>query len=220
MRPGPSGQRRCSPATWRRVAVVVLAYPGGGYSRHYYDLHPCGAAGYSQAAHHARHGVASVLLEHALPTGGRSAGRLAEVAALNARVAAEVLDRLRSRDVPGATLGPGAVTVGLGQSMGAAVLTVQQATRPVFDAIALLGWSARRTALPALPASLGPLQPRSRAHFRWAYHWDDEPAQLVDADIAGDYPDRSTHCPDWGSQVRPIPVGEVLEAGCVAREAA
>jgi pimeloyl-ACP methyl ester carboxylesterase len=198
----------------------VLAYPGGGYSQEYFDLRPSGADGYSQAVHHAAHGVATVLLDHALPADAGCGRLLDEVARLNARVAREVLDRLRGGDVAGVSVDPAAVVVGVGQSMGAAVLTVHQAMRPTFDALALLGWSARRTALPAPPESIGPVALRSRAHFRWAYHWDDEPAPIVDADIGTEYPDRGTDCPAWGSAARPVPVDEVLEPGCVAAEAA
>ena len=33
--------------------VVYFGYPGGGYSRHYYDLQPQGYDGYSRAEFHA-----------------------------------------------------------------------------------------------------------------------------------------------------------------------
>ncbi|HEX5120521.1 MAG TPA: hypothetical protein VFW65_35530 [Pseudonocardiaceae bacterium] len=176
--------------------VVVLCYPGGGYGRGYFDLHPAGHDGYSQAEHHAGRGMAVVALDHARGCG------IAEVAARNAHAAGEVLRQL-SADVP---------VVGVGHSMGAAVLTVQQAEHHCFDAIALLGWSAIRTALPPAEG----ISARSRAHFRWAYHWDDEPDWLVDADIGPDYPERGPECPPWGSATRPVPVADVLRPRFVA----
>jgi hypothetical protein len=182
--------------------VVVLCYPGGGYGRGYFDLHPAGHDGYSQAEHHAGRGVVVVALEHARPAG------IAEVAERNAHAAREVLRRLPAV----ADVRPDAPVVGVGHSMGAAVLTVQQADHHSFDAIALLGWSAIRTALPPAEG----VGARSRDHFRWAYHWDDEPDWLVDADIGPDYPERGPECPPWGSATRPIPVADVLRPRVVA----
>ena len=34
--------------------VLFFGFPGGGYCRHYFDLHPPGYTGYSQAEYHAR----------------------------------------------------------------------------------------------------------------------------------------------------------------------
>lgn len=47
--------------------TVVFCYPGGGYGRGYFDLHPNGAAGYSQAEHHAAEGCVVVAVDHAVP---------------------------------------------------------------------------------------------------------------------------------------------------------
>lgn len=172
--------------------AVVLCYPGGGYGRGYFDLP---FAGYSQAEHHASRGVVLVALDHA-----RGAG-ITEVAQRNAKAVSEVMSAV-----------PGAPVIGVGHSMGAAVLTVQQADHHTFDAIVLLGWSAIHTALPPAKG----VGARSRDHFRWAYHWDDEPDWLVDADIGPDYPERGPECPPWGSTTRPVPVADVLRPRFVA----
>lgn len=117
-------------------------------------------------------------------------------------------------------MSPQATVVGVGQSMGAAVLVVHQAEHRTFDAVALLGWSGSHTALPDPPAGLGVVRPRGRDHFRWAYHWDDEPPWLVAADIGPHYPARTPVCPPWGSATRPVAVADVLRPGCVAPWAA
>jgi hypothetical protein len=190
--------------------TVVFCYPGGGYGRGYYDLRPDHSlADHSQAEHHARHGCVVVAVDHAAtePTGLVTVGRR------NAVVAAELLGTLRTDGV----LGPHATVVGLAQSMGAAVLTVHQAECRTFDAVALLGWSAGHTTLPDPPPGIGV---RSREHYRWAYHWDDEPAWLVDADIGPHYPERAPDRPPWGSATRPVSLADVLRPGCVTPWAA
>ncbi len=205
------------------VETLVFCYPGGGYGRGYFDMHPDGRTGYSQAEHHARRGIAVIALDHVVPARlapGGARVHLAAVASLNARAAVEVLRRLASGVVPGLRPAPRAVSIGVGQSMGAALLTVQQAEYRSFDAVALLGWSVHRTALPDPPRELGGIEPRSRAHFRWAYHWDSEPEWLIEEDIGPGYPERQVACPPWGSAARPVPVADVLQDDCVAPWAA
>ena len=44
--------------------VVVVAVPGGCYSRRYYDLDPPGKSGYSEARYYAERGVMFVAMDY------------------------------------------------------------------------------------------------------------------------------------------------------------
>ena len=49
--------------------IVVFAFPGGGFSRHYYDIHLETGARFSQVEHHVNHGLIVVTVDY-LGTGG------------------------------------------------------------------------------------------------------------------------------------------------------
>jgi pimeloyl-ACP methyl ester carboxylesterase len=55
--------------------------------------------------------------------------------------------------------------------------------------------------------------------FRWAFYWDDVPAELVEADIGKGYPRTGTP-PLWGSATTPPVVFTMLSPGVVTAEAA
>src|SRR5215218_4415876 len=44
--------------------TVVVALPGGGYSRGYFDLEFPGRSGYSEAEHHVAHGNVFIAMDH------------------------------------------------------------------------------------------------------------------------------------------------------------
>jgi hypothetical protein len=214
----PERARRLSPP------LVVFAFPGGGYGRGYYHIEPPGFAGYSQAAHHVGAGMIFVACDH-LGVGQSSlpypASLTFEVeAAANRATVDEVMARLEAGTLaPGLEALGGATRIGMGQSMGGAFLVVQQALHRSFEAIAVLGYSAIHTRLPVPPGSApsagGSLPP---GHFRYAFHWEDVPRELVAADMTG-YPQRS-RVPPWGSATVPGCATRLLEPGCIAREAA
>jgi hypothetical protein len=134
--------------------LVYVALPGGGYSRHYYDLDPPGYEGYSQAAFHAAAGDVFVAVDHLavgdsdIPAKSLDFDAVGRSASASAR---EIVRRLRTGALDG-SLGPvqPAAVVGLGQSYGGFVLTIAQALDPVFDGVAMLGWSGIQT-LPPWP---------------------------------------------------------------------
>lgn len=132
--------------------VVYFGFPGGGYSRGYYDLHPPGHPGYSQAEHHVGRGDVFVACDHLgvgesdvpeVPLDFEAVGRA------NAATARDVLRRLAAGelDPEGAPI-EAAAAVGLGQSFGGFVLTIGQAIDPCFDAVGMLGWSGIETVPP------------------------------------------------------------------------
>ena len=53
-----------APDTLQERPVVAFCWPGGGYSRGYFDIRLRGLDGYSQAEHHAERGVIVVGCDH------------------------------------------------------------------------------------------------------------------------------------------------------------
>src|SRR5581483_1298645 len=130
-------------------ATVIFAYPGGGYGRRYF--HIVARPGYSQAEHHTAQGTVLVACDH-LGVGDSSQPDTFELsyerlAAANHATATEVLSRLGAGDgLPKVRVG---AAVGIGQSMGGCLLTVQQGNHRTFDGVAFLGWSGIFTNFPA-----------------------------------------------------------------------
>lgn len=124
---------------------VIFCYPGGGMSRRYFDL---AAPGYSFAEYACERGFVVVLADH--PGVGDSdvpddAWTLSPetVALVNAAAVDRVLGILESGGVAGLPpMRPRAVAA-VAHSAGAHVLIHQQAARPQFDGIAVLGWCGR-----------------------------------------------------------------------------
>jgi alpha-beta hydrolase superfamily lysophospholipase len=213
---------------------VVYAFPGGGYSRRYYDLTVKGDESYSQARHHTDRGMVVVACDH-LCTGGSTtpadpfAVTFEQLAEANAITADTVAERLRTgtlaTDIPPIGI---SASVGIGQSMGGCILTVHQGLRSSFDAVAFLGSSGRHTAFPDPSGGTVPITvPRRGADlhnapipdaftpglFRYCFHYDDVPAAVVDMDLGAEGN-------PWRSLGAPPCAVTMLSPGVVAVEAA
>jgi len=226
--------------------TVVFGYPGGGFGRRYYDIRTL--PGYSQAEYHVARGRIFVACDH-LGVGDSSlpdtlALTYENLAAANHIVATTVLSGLR-RGTLVERVGPIAVerTVGLGQSMGGCLLTVQQGRHRTFDGVGFLGWSGIHTNFPAPDGSrlTYPMPPRGtdlrpvadqilgnvapdEAHFRYCFHWPDEDPALLEADLASYRPFaglvRGDERTPWGSSTVPACAVTMMTEGSVAAEAA
>ncbi len=227
-------------------ATVLFGYPGGGYGRRYF--HIVALPGYSEAEHHTGAGLVVVACDH-LGVGDSSQSDTFELsyerlAAANHATATAILDRL-GRGTLADGVGPVAIgaVVGIGQSMGGCLLTVQQANHATFDAIGLLGWSGIETNFPARDGSRlrYPMPPRGTDlrpiadqvlgvvapdpdHFRFCFHWDDEDPALIEADLASYRPyadvTRGDDTTPWGSATVPACAVTMMTPGAVAPEAA
>jgi alpha-beta hydrolase superfamily lysophospholipase len=226
--------------------TVLVAFPGGGFGRGYYDIRAL--PGYSQAEHHTAQGLVLVACDH-LHVGDSSHPDTFDLtfeilAAANHATTVQVVEGLAAGTlVPG--LAPIAVerVVGMGQSMGGCLLTVQQAAHGTFAGVAMLGWSGISTNFPAPDGSRRsyPMPPRGTdlrplaaellgvvapdaEHFRFCFHWPDEEPALVEADLASYRPYTDTVRGDaatpWGSATVPACAVTMMTEGVVAGEAA
>jgi pimeloyl-ACP methyl ester carboxylesterase len=225
------------------VRAAIVAYPGSGYNRSYFDLSIDGDDSYSQARHHSARGIALVACDH-LCVGESStpsdplALTLEQLAAANARAASVALDALGGGALAGISAIPPTVPrIGIGQSMGGCLLTVQQALHRSFDAVALLGWSAVHTTFPD-PSGIGRVRvtglPRGTdlhtitappyqftyEQLRNCYHFDDVPPSIVDPDIAAAFDRTLRDLPSWRSPGSPPCSKCMVTPGVIAREAA
>ncbi|HEV8311842.1 MAG TPA: hypothetical protein VGQ23_02155 [Burkholderiaceae bacterium] len=224
--------------------VVIFASPGGGYTRHYYDIQAPGHEGYSQAEAHVRNGFIVIAYDH-LGVGDSSTQHLCDytvphLAAANDAAVREVTARLLAGTLSEALPPlPGLVRIGIGQSMGGCLTIVMQGRHATFDAIAPLGYSAIHTVLPqrdetdrqralqsharigsrALADISVEESSREVVDFVYPFHWDDVPRDILDADMAGGYPLRET-APAWGSLTVPPCAVTMMTPGVVAAEAA
>jgi pimeloyl-ACP methyl ester carboxylesterase len=225
-------------------AVVVFASPGGGYARGYFDLRFEGRDGYSQAEHHTARGMIFVAYDH-LGVGDSSIAGLAEmtiedIAAADHAAVTKLLERIR-RGALHASLPalPHVTAIGHGQSMGGGVSIIMQGRHRSFDAISPVGYSAIHTMLPQRTAEATERARQSymfdrqtagaelSAHlasaevedFVYPFHWEDIPADILKADMAGGYPLRRTS-PVWGSLTIPNCVVAMMSPGYVKAEAA
>lgn len=226
--------------------VAVFAFPGGGYSRGYYDMHFPGHAGYSEAEYHTARGFIFVALDH-LGVGESSVTGLArmqieDIAQANDAAVRQILTRIEAGTLaPHFPAVPNPFAVGIGQSMGGGVTIIMQGRHRSYDAIAPMGYSAIHTVLPQRseadrqrgmaghgrnagrttdPAALDLAESsRSTADYVYPFHWEDVPADILEADMAGGYPIRTT-APAWGSVTIPNCVIAMMSPGFVAEEAA
>lgn len=193
---------------------VLIAMPGGGYNRHYFDLRD---AGYSEAAHHVARGVIVIALDH-LRAGESEIPELEEAslpacAAANHAAVQAILARLRDGSLePGVRAIEPAAVIGAGQSMGGHIGLLMQVNHRSFDGLALLGSSVVSTRLPArepgkevcLRGQDDPAKGLSALagfDFGFAFHWEDVPERFAAADIAGQ---RGTGpLPYWRSATTP-----------------
>lgn len=200
---------------------LLIALPGGGYTRHYFDLRE---AGYSEAEHHVARGVVVVALDH-LRVGDSDIPELEDAsleacAEANHAAVGVIVDKLRSGTLdPAVKAIDPAVVVGVGQSMGGHIGLLMQAGHKTFDALAMLGSSVVSTRLPArevgkevsLMGQTDPVNGLSALvgfDFQFAFHWEDVPERFAGADIAGQ---RGTGAlPYWRSATTPNAGGGLL----------
>ena len=198
--------------------VVLFAWPGGGYSREYFDLRLPHLGQYSQAVHHTARGIIVIGCDH-LGTGAgsepdRTAMSFERLAEANRTVVDEVLRRLRSGELAPGTgaIEPRAV-IGAGQSYGGLLLIVQQARLRTFDAIAVLGFCATGVVMPVAHANVttvtGGVRSGGSGHsehplgaLAYPFFWEDVPPEIVEADLSGSFPVRADPAPPWASSRR------------------
>ena len=234
----PDPARLCSPP------IVMAAFPGGGYSRGYFDMHFPEYTQYSEAEHHTAAGLVFIACDH-LGVGDSSIPDFAKlsiemIAAANDRAVREVIRRLEAGTLTtGFPAMRDAVKIGIGQSMGGCITIVMQGNHRTYDGIAPLGYSAIHTVLPqrseaayresmqahdyARSADLAGLSVAEAsqhvADFVYPFHWEDVPKDILDVDMSGGYPLRKTS-PPFGSLTLPTCAVQMLTPGCVAKEAA
>jgi pimeloyl-ACP methyl ester carboxylesterase len=223
--------------------VAIFASPGGGYTRGYYNMQPAGHDGYNQAMAHASNGFIFVAYDH-LGVGDSSTHRLGDYTVPQLAAANDAAVREVARRLAAGTLSdvfppvPNLARIGIGQSMGGCVTIVMQGRHQTFDGIAPLGYSALHTVLPQRDA--GDRQRGLDHHadigrraiadisvaeasqgvvdFVYPFHWEDVPADILAADMAGGYPLRKT-APPWGSLTVPPCAVTMMTPGVVAAEA-
>jgi pimeloyl-ACP methyl ester carboxylesterase len=197
------------------IPTILFAFPGGGYSKAYFHMEIPGHPGYSMAQYLADRGYFVVACDN-LAAGQSSrpqpAGKLTWQAMIEANQAtvAGVMDMLRSGHVlPGSGPVGECRLIGLGHSLGAGLVTAQQAAHRTFDAIVVLGRAITGTHIPAPPedGSTEPtwksgmlqrdefaatshlvdgyhFQPRRTPWQRYLFYWDDVPEAVLAADEA------------------------------------
>jgi alpha-beta hydrolase superfamily lysophospholipase len=223
--------------------VAIFAFPGGGYSKGYFDLHPPGHKGYSQAEHHVDRGIIFVAADHL----GVGASSIPDLTALTLEMAAAANDaairEIAARLAAGSLKAgfpplPELVRIAIGQSMGGCITIAMQARHGTCDAIACLGFSAIHTVLPqpteaarlkGIAANrlfrnqdlreLAAMRGGGDTDFVYPFHMEDVPRDILDADMKGGYPVRKTN-PPWGSLTMPVFARLMLSPGYVAQEAA
>jgi pimeloyl-ACP methyl ester carboxylesterase len=233
------------PTTLRDPPLVIFALPGGGYSRGYYDMHFDGHTGYSEAQFHLERGCIFVgcdpigVGQSTLPEPASITFEL--LAATFDAAAREIVARIEQGSLS-AALPPlsGLRSVAIGQSMGGKICVLTQGRHRTFSGIGVLGASAIHTVLPQRTladreSSLrGHLQQRgtdvsstsvaessrSIPDFLYPFHWEDEPPDIVAADMTGGYPLRRAPAPSFGSVTIPPCAVTMMSPGCIAEEAA
>jgi len=231
------------PANLPDCPTVIFAVPGGGYTRHYYDLQLPGHEHYSEAQYHRQRGTVFISCDH-LGVGESSVPDPTRItfevlAAAYAATVTELVGRIKNGTI--APLFPAVenpTVIGIGQSMGGCVTILTQGQHAVFDAIVPMGYSAIHTVMPqrtaedrqrAIEARFAPRDTRletlsveessrSIADYVYPFHWEDVPRDILDADMAGGYPIR-TNPPPWGSATIPPCATLMMGPGVVSAEA-
>jgi pimeloyl-ACP methyl ester carboxylesterase len=220
--------------------IIAAAFPGGGYSRGYFDIQWPGA--YSEAEYHADGGWLFIAIDHL----GVGESSLPDPALLtfecmanaNAAATQAIVSCLRSGTLFH-SLGPleRPFVIGVGQSMGGCVSIVTQAIHKPFDALAVLGYSASHTVLPSPTGGVRVSAiERGRTDaagivseaeevgdvevFAWAFHFDDVDPGVRHEDLRGGFPFRTESVPAWGSATLPPAAASMLAPDVVAEEAA
>jgi pimeloyl-ACP methyl ester carboxylesterase len=170
--------------------TVLFAFPGGTYTRAYYDMHVPGRTGYSFAEHLAAAGYIVVACDHiglGDSTPFEPFENLTKDIVINCMqaVVEVVVSRLEAGSL--ASL-HGPLTqpflIGVGHSMGAYLLTIQQGRWQTFDALAILGYSPLRRFEPEAVSRHSDLMQRMDDHTRPRPHID--PSFYYDASIPAD----------------------------------
>jgi hypothetical protein len=223
--------------------AAIFAAPGGGYSRGYFFLTLPGREDYDEAAWHAARGMIHVAIDH-VGVGESSIPDLARIsfevlAATHDSCVRQITALIGNGELdPDFPPCPGLFRAGMGQSMGGGVTILTQGRFATFDAIAPCGVSAIHTALPQ-PGS--DAFERGKARFAgvevgdstqshlttshegvdyvYPFHWEDVPADILEADMAGGYPIRRT-APAFGSLTIPHCAVQMMTPGCFAEDAA
>ena len=226
--------------------VAIFALPGGGLTRHYFDVHIAGHEGYSEAEHHVARGLIVIAIDH-LGVGDSSTTALdtmhiEDIAAANDAAVREISQRLVNGTLtPGYAALPNLFRIGIGQSMGGGVTIIMQGRHRSYDAIAPLGFSAIHTVLPQRTEveRKRVMEVQSSKGGRWAdvkslsfadakkvkvdhtyvSFWDDVPQDIIDAKMKPGYPP-GAGAPNWLSKTAPNCVVAMLSPGYVAGEAA
>jgi hypothetical protein len=127
--------------------IVLVCWPGGGYSRAYWDMQLPGRTDYSFATTMADRGFVVIAAdelgvgESAKPANGDLCGfvAMAEAAAdVVAQIRLRVADGTLSDELPAIA---NAAVVGVGHSMGGALVCIEQALFASYDGIAPLGFT-------------------------------------------------------------------------------
>ncbi|TPG36553.1 alpha/beta hydrolase [Mycolicibacterium hodleri] len=228
------------PADAVESQTLAVAFPGGGYSRGYWDIQWHGS--YSQAEYHVSRGWVFAAIDH-LGVGESSLPdptllSFEVMGRANAAASQHIVSALRSGELAD-SLGPTAVpfVIGIGQSMGGCVSIVAQALYRPFDALAVLGYSAAHTVLPSPSGGVHvSAVERGRTDmagivdeagqigsvdvFSWSFHFDDVDPAIRHKDLRGGFPFRTDSVPPWGSATIPPAAASMLAPGVVAKEAA
>lgn len=229
------------PAALPAKPVAIFACPGGGYSRGYFDMHFAGHENYSEAEWQVARGVIYFAIDHV----GFGESTIPDLSLVTFQTHAATHDscvrQLKAR-LAGGTLAPGfpaiaPFCVGMGQSYGGGVTILTQGRFATFDAIAPFGKSAIHTALPqrtreefahglrrfeavAEGKVVGHLNvDNSGVDYIYPFHWEDVPADILAADMAGGYPIRET-VPYFGSKTMPDIAPTFMIPGALSDDAA
>lgn len=222
--------------------IAIFACPGGGYSRHYFLMRFDGHDGYDEASWQAENGLIHVSIDH-VGVGESTIPDLSKVDfqtlaathdACVKSIAASLTDGTAVKGYPPL---PSLFKIGMGQSLGGGVSILTQGRFATFDAIAPFGVSAIHTALPQPDAGAfehgvrrfdAVAEGKITSHlehdhqgvdYRYAFHWEDVPADVLHEDMKGGYPIRQTS-PRFGSLTIPHCAVEMMLPGCFKEDAA
>lgn len=222
--------------------VAIFACPGGGYSRHYFEMRFEGHENYDEAQWHAARGTIYVTIDH-VGVGESTVPDLSRItfqtmAATHDSCVRQIAAALRAGTAAeGFPACPDLFAVGMGQSMGGGVSILAQGRFATFDAIAPCGVSAIQTALPQRDKSAfdhgkarfdAVAEGRVKSHLEtdhegvdyvYAFHWEDVPADILHEDMKGGYPIRET-APRFGSVTIPYCAVQMMLPGAFAADAA
>jgi len=233
-------------------SVVAFGWPGGGYSRGYFTFDMPGSSGGGEAGFHTSRGWIVVAVDH-LNVGDSthpsdpSKLNFRNLAATSHALVESILDRLAAGTlVDGLAPVVDPLRIAIGQSMGGATTVLTEGTFPTYDGVAILGWSAYHTLIPAPPGTklgrrvfvprgtnIADIDPeifeRTMPEMAYdergyplctpAFHYDDVPADVVARDMTH-YPTRDGNLPEWGADSMPPCAMTMMSPGSMSTEAA